>query len=115
MSTFVIESVSTEGVGQPPNVEFTMAEDCRSFTAEPEGAKIYVLAKEPMVSRIVLIDTTRDFISAEIEVRHHEVPGHPQWNDPALYAGEVACALYWSQWRMQQARKLKAAALGGES
>ena len=115
MSTFTIESVSTDGVDQPPNVEFVMAEHSRSFSATPDGARIEVFA-EPTPegqtgrwSRIILIDTVRGFIAAEILVHHHEVPGHPQWEDPALYAGETACALYWSMWRMQQVNARKAA------
>jgi hypothetical protein len=105
--SFTINGVSTEGVGQPPNVEFTMAEDRRSFAATPEGAKISVLALESGRSRIILHDTERDMVTADIVLTHLPVPGHPEWEDAALYAGEVACALYWSQWRMQQARKLR--------
>lgn len=76
------------------------------MTAEPPGAAIRIEAVDcakGFKSRIVLTDAQDGSVVADIDVRHLSSPGYPaQWGDPALYAGELACALYWSLWRMQQ-------------
>jgi hypothetical protein len=50
-------------------------------------------------------------LTADITLDHRaaEESVHEQWHDCASYACEIACALYWSQWRSQQARQAQAA------
>jgi hypothetical protein len=111
-NTWLMRSMDISGVGKAPDVEFTFSDDNRVITAEPPGGHIRIEAgggdTEGFRSRIVLTSMLTGSVYADIEARHSSLPDLPkEWEDPAQYAGELACSLYWSMWRMQQ---LKAAA-----
>lgn len=102
--TFTLQGIDVGNVGKPPDVTFVFAEDMGSFSARPDGATIRVECVAERVSRITLTDEKRGgILTALVDVQHVAEPALKDWNDPAMYAGEVACALYWSQWRHQQA------------
>lgn len=102
---FTIQSMDISSVAQAPSVTFTFADDSYSFEASPPGGRLHVSAVDARgaVSRIVLTNTLTDEVFADVEARQHATPSiGDEWENSALYAAEIACALYWSMWRMQQ-------------
>lgn len=90
--------------GKPPDVRFEYSDDLCSMRATPEGAVIVIERISPMESRIQLFDTMRGAKGKTVDMALLDYAGRdvPEWENPAAYAVEVACALYWSQWRSQQ-------------
>lgn len=105
MKTFTINAIPVPG-DTPPDVHFVIADDLRSFAAEPEGAAITVERTGEHVSRVQLWDSVRGGRSVDMDLRDPEETSVEQWRDSLAYAAEVACALYWSQWRSQLAARL---------
>lgn len=106
-----MQSMDISGVGKAPDVEFLFSEDNSVITAEPPGGHIRIEAggdAEGFRSRIVLTNAVTGAVYADIEARHRPLPDLPkEWSDPAQYAGELACSLYWSMWRMQQLKVMQ--------
>jgi hypothetical protein len=115
---WTLESMDISGVGKAPSVCFTMASDGMSMSASPPGGHIHVEADslrgdDEFRSRITLTNTLTGSVYADVVARHVSAGELPaEWNDATMYAGELACSLYWSMWRMQQ---LKAKAAGMEA
>lgn len=112
--TWLMQSMDISGVGKAPDVEFTMDDDMMGMTASPPGARIQievasVRGDSEFQSRITLTNALTGSVYADVVAKHvtaGELPA--EWNDEALYAGELACSLYWSMWRMQQLKAAKA-------
>lgn len=105
--TWVLESIDISGVGRAPFVEYVFADDNTSFEAFPPGGHIRVeaVADGGKMSRVVLRNTLTDEVFADIVVRHTAAEScGEEWKDPAMAAGEIGAALYWSMWRMQQVK-----------
>ena len=101
---YVVNSIPVPDL-QPPSVVFDIS-DLSTLAAEPEGARLVVSYVREGLSRVQLWDAERGDQTIDMDLRHPEQPTHPEWKDALVYACEVACALYRSQWRSQQARKV---------
>jgi hypothetical protein len=103
--SWTMESMDISGVGRAPFIEFTLSEDRREITAEPPGGCIVItaLTDDGERSRVELINTLTGEVFARVESVHVDAPSvGPDWNTPTAHATELAAALYWSMWRMQQ-------------
>ena len=111
--TWTMQSMDISSVGKAPDVEFAISDDRARMEASPPGGHIAVRAMErrgaaamhgePFTYHVVLTNTITGSVYADVAVRHISAGELPEeWNSPTLYAGEIACSLYWSMWRMQQ-------------
>ena len=110
---FTLQSMDVSALPQAPAVTFRFAEDNYSFEASPPGGHIHVSAVGARgdTSRIVLTNTLTDEVFADIQSQKRAAPSTgEQWENAACYAAELACALYWSMWRMQQIKAQATAA-----
>lgn len=102
--SYVVNSIPVPDA-QPPSVVFDLS-DLSTLTAEPDGARIVVTYLREGLSRVQLWDTERGgHQTVDMELRHPEDSPVKEWRDALVYACEVACALYWSQWRSQLAHR----------
>lgn len=105
MADFTIQSMDISAIEQAPHVTFTFVDGDYAFEASPPGGHIRVdcLSDEGRVSRIVLTNTLTNEVFADVISHQHDTPSIGEdWANSALDAAELACALYWSMWRMQQ-------------
>lgn len=114
MADFTIQSMDISAIEQAPHVTFTFVDGLYAFEASPPGGHIRVdcLREEGRVSRIVLTNTLTNEVFADVISHQQDAPSIGEdWANSTLYTAEIACALYWSMWRMQQfkARAARAA------
>lgn len=105
MADFTIQSMDISAIEQAPHVRFTFVDGDYAFEASPPGGHIRVdcLHEQGRVSRIVLTNTLTNEVFADVISHQQDTPSvGDDWTNSALYAAELACALYWSMWRMQQ-------------
>ncbi|HEY3499257.1 MAG TPA: hypothetical protein VGK73_31425 [Polyangiaceae bacterium] len=107
---WIFESTDIAGVGRAPTIEYHWSEDNAYFEASPPGGHIRVEAKADngKVARILLTNALTGEVFAGIDSRHTPAPSVGEdWNDAHVTACEIASALYWSMWRMQQVKAAK--------
>jgi hypothetical protein len=112
---WTMESMDISGVGRAPFITFTLSEDKRMVRASPPGGYILITAMraDGSLSRIELTNALTGEKFSDVDSRHVVAPSVGEdWNEPLHHATEIAAALYWSMWRMQQ---LKAATPKPES
>ncbi len=103
VATITLQSVDVSSIERAPSVRFSIIEDGRVMEASPPGGRIYVEYLDERTSRIVLTNAITNEIFADVVSRHHDAPSvGAEWNEPSLASAELASALYWSMWRMQQ-------------
>lgn len=104
---WTMESIDISRVGRAPSITFTMSEDRTTVSASPPGGEIVIRAvnEDGKRSRITLINAETLEVFATIESFHVVAPSvGDDWNEPLHHATEIAAALYWSMWRMQQTK-----------
>lgn len=104
-NAWTMESMDISGVGRAPFIRFRLNHDRSTIEADPPGGHIRIAALNEGAerSRIVLTSTVTGEVFADIESRHVVAPSRgDDWNTATAHATEVAAALYWSMWRMQQ-------------
>lgn len=110
MADFTINSIDISGLPQAPSVKFTFVDDDLVMEASPPGGHLRVesMSANGEVSRVVITNTLTNEVFADVVSHQHETPSvGEEWGNSALYAAELACALYWSMWRMQQVKSLR--------
>lgn len=108
-STWTLESVDTSGLGRAPNVEYALSDDRSAITGEPPGGRIRItaLTQDARRSRIELVNSLTGETFADVEATMVATPSvGDDWDNPLAYFAELAAALYWSMWRMQQVKAL---------
>lgn len=100
-----MKSVDTSGTGRAPFIEFEMGDDNTRITANPPGGSIAItaIANDADLSRVVLTNALTQEVFADIDVRYTPAPNI----DATANVCEIAAALYWSMWRMQQVKAAK--------
>lgn len=107
---WTMQSMDISAVGRAPSIDFELSKDCYEITASPPGGHIRITAitEDGEVSRIVLTNTLTGEAFADIEsTRVDALSVGEDWNTASAHATEIAAALYWSMWRMQQVKAIR--------
>jgi hypothetical protein len=103
-----LDPVDTTAVGIPPAVTFYIEEGVIHSRPLPYDYSITISklqndAAGRLRSNVIL--KRGEEIYAQAVFTHH--PHRDlSWEQPALYAAESACALFWASWRMEEYRRL---------
>lgn len=108
---WTVESTDVSGVpgiSKPPALAFELSEDRSVLRATGPGGSIVItpLSDDAETSHLVLTNDLTGEVWAELVLRYNAAPSlGAEYNNALQYTCDIACALYWSMWRMQRYRE----------